>query len=60
MNPEFYRLLIALFGLLALLAVVFFSSQHMTATSSAWAKGGAVALAVAGLFALLLALGRIV
>lgn len=53
-----FRLVLAALGFLAFLTVILASTRHMSRTASSWTKGGAVALAVAGLFGLLLALGR--
>lgn len=57
-----YRLLLALVGLVALVAVLFMTAHtldgHAQGEAAAWTRGGAVTLAVGGLFGLLRVLGQ--
>lgn len=59
MGNEVFKLLLGMMGLLALVAVLWAAAIHQTGAASAWARGGAIALAVSGLFGLLLSLGRL-
>lgn len=58
MANELFKLSLGVTGLLALVAVLFAAARNQTGTASSWTRGGAVALAVSGLFGLLVALGR--
>lgn len=53
-----FRLLLALVGLVGLIVVLLVATRHRGSAAVAWARGGAVALAVSGLFGLLVVLGR--
>lgn len=58
MDKGFFRLLMGLIGLAAFLAVIWVTNGNMSYTASSWTQGGAVALSVAGIFGLLLSLGK--
>lgn len=62
MNTHTFRLLLALIGLAALVAVLLVTAHALDGNAqgeaAAWTRGGAVALAVTGLFGLLRALGQ--
>lgn len=58
MGNEVFKLLLGAMGLLAFVAVLW-GAARQTGTASPWARGGVVALAISGLFGLLLSLGRV-
>lgn len=58
MDTFIFKLLLALVGLVGLIVVLLVATRHKGGTAVAWARGGAVALAVSGLFGLLVVLGR--
>lgn len=61
MHPHIYRLMLALVGLAALIAVLvgaFYALNDAETEAAAWASGGTVTLAVIGVFAFLTKLGQ--
>lgn len=62
MREPVYRLLLALIGLVALVAVLLVTAHALDGNAqgeaAAWTRGGAVTLAVTGLYGLLRALGQ--
>lgn len=62
MHTHIFRLLLALIGLAALVAVLFMTAHALDnnaqSEAAAWTRGGAVTLAVGGLFGLLRTLGQ--
>lgn len=58
MEREIFLLLLGVLGLVAFVQVMQATNRHMTRTAAAWTRGGAVAIAVGGIFALLLALAN--
>lgn len=58
MNKLVYRLVLAVIGFAGLALVIVLSLNVPGEPVHAWTRGGAVALAVTGLFGLLLTLGR--
>lgn len=58
MHQHTYRLLLALIGLAALVAVLLMTAQTLEGDAAAWTRGGAVTVAVGGLFGLLRVLGQ--
>ena len=57
-NPHVFRLLLALMGLIALVAVLVTVAIALDGDAAAWVTGGAVTVAVAGIYALLTSLGK--
>lgn len=59
MQVELFRLSLGLMGLAAFFSILWVTARSLPHTAAAWTRGGAVAIAVAGFFALLLALGKL-
>lgn len=59
MDTNILKFLLALIGLAALLVVLLIAASNLdSSTAAGWTRGGAITIAVSGLFGLLRNLGR--